>query len=156
MVASITPNFSQGTISTSTTPSDLAIQGDGMFIMQGSNGQQLYTRNGEFTDERQQPVGQQQRLQPAGLRREQRSFNINSTTLQPLSIPLGTATVAQATQNVILEGSLPPADTASPTRRRSFRPAPSATPSTLRPAMAPTVRQRRRRHRSPPGCINTT
>ena len=48
-VAEITPNFSQGTISTANSPTDLAIQGDGFFIVQGDNGEQNYTRNGTFT-----------------------------------------------------------------------------------------------------------
>ena len=48
-VAQISPNFSQGTISTANSPTDLAIQGDGFFIVQGQNGQQNYTRNGTFT-----------------------------------------------------------------------------------------------------------
>src|SRR5271169_1834236 len=49
MVAQITPNFSQGTISTANSPTDLAIQGDGFFIVQGQGGEQNYTRNGTFT-----------------------------------------------------------------------------------------------------------
>src|SRR5262245_15349164 len=32
-IVAITPNFSQGTIQISTTPTDLAIQGDGFFIV---------------------------------------------------------------------------------------------------------------------------
>src|SRR5208283_2362041 len=48
-VADITPNFSQGTISAANSPTDLAIQGDGFFIVQGENDQQNYTRNGTFT-----------------------------------------------------------------------------------------------------------
>ena len=48
MVADITPNFNQGTIEISSNPTDMAIQGDGFFIVQGSTGEQLYTRNGVF------------------------------------------------------------------------------------------------------------
>ena len=43
MVAAITPNFSQGTISISSTPSNMAIQGDGMFIMQGPAASSSFT-----------------------------------------------------------------------------------------------------------------
>ena len=35
MVADITPNFSQGTVSISSNPTDMAIQGDGFFIVDG-------------------------------------------------------------------------------------------------------------------------
>ena len=48
-VAAITPDFSQGTIQISSQPSDLAIQGNGFFMVKGNSGQQLYTRNGSFT-----------------------------------------------------------------------------------------------------------
>ena len=47
-VSAITPKFSQGTIQISSSPSDLAIQGDGFFIVQGTSNEQLYTRNGIF------------------------------------------------------------------------------------------------------------
>src|SRR5687767_9351345 len=47
-VAEITPDFTQGTIEISSNPSDLAIQGDGFFMVEGSQGEVLYTRNGVF------------------------------------------------------------------------------------------------------------
>ncbi len=46
-VASISKDFSQGGISNSTSPSDLAIQGDGFFVVAGATGDR-YTRNGGF------------------------------------------------------------------------------------------------------------
>src|SRR5215203_3543012 len=46
-VAEITPDFTQGTIEVSSNPSDLAIQGDGFFIVEGPQGEALYTRNGQ-------------------------------------------------------------------------------------------------------------
>ncbi len=47
-VAEIVSNQNQGTIEISSSPSDLAIQGDGFFMVQGSEGERLYTRNGMF------------------------------------------------------------------------------------------------------------
>src|SRR5207249_12334438 len=47
-VAGLTPDFTQGTIEISSSPSDLAIQGDGFFMVQSSEGERLYTRNGQF------------------------------------------------------------------------------------------------------------
>src|SRR6187399_861254 len=49
-VAEIAPDFTQGTIQVSSNPLDLAIQGDGFFMVQGSGGgnQVFYTRNGQF------------------------------------------------------------------------------------------------------------
>ena len=47
-VAAINPKFTQGTLQISSNPSDLAIQGDGFFVVQGTDNEQLYTRNGIF------------------------------------------------------------------------------------------------------------
>jgi flagellar hook protein FlgE len=115
-VAAIKPNFTQGTIEVSANPSDLAIQGDGFFIVQGSSGDQLYTRNGIFStnanNELVTVTGQ--RLLGFGI---DDNFQIEPTVLVPLSIPLGSSAVAQATQHVTLQGALKPdgdvADTAA-------------------------------------------
>lgn len=47
-LAAVTPDFRQGSIVLSTDPLDLAIQGDGFFILEGPSGEQLFTRNGDF------------------------------------------------------------------------------------------------------------
>ncbi len=106
-VASISPDFSQGTIEISSNPLDLAIQGDGFFVVQGSQGEQLYTRNGQFgTNANNEIVTiNGQRLLGFGV---DGNFQVQRTGLVPLTIPSGTATVAQATQNVFLEGNLLP------------------------------------------------
>ncbi len=44
--ASISADFSQGTITATTTPSDLAIQGSGFFILNQASGGDVYTRDG--------------------------------------------------------------------------------------------------------------
>src|ERR1017187_1922757 len=49
MGSQITPNFQQGTIENSSNSNDLALPGDGFFIVQGANGQNLYTRNGALS-----------------------------------------------------------------------------------------------------------
>jgi flagellar hook protein FlgE len=115
-VAGISPNFNQGTIQISSNPSDLAIQGEGLFIVQGGNGERLFTRTGLFSlnsaNELVTPTGQ--RLLGYGIDEE---FRVQSTELVPLTIPLGTEAVAQATKNVVMEGTLTPngdiADTAA-------------------------------------------
>ena len=147
IVSSISPNFSQGTISTSSTPSNLAIQGEGMFIMQGSGGQRLYTRDGEFKMNAGNQLVNSGGYTVLGYGVDNQ-FHIDSTTLRPLSIPLGTATVAQATQNVILEGALPPtgqlANRGVDSRERRPRRRP-----VLRPRRRSHGGQRRRRHGRP-------
>ena len=115
-VAQITPNFSQGTISASNSPTDLAIQGDGFFIVQAQNGGQEYTRNGTFTTNAQNQLvtGTGNRVMGYGV---DNNFQIDTTQLQPLNIPLGTAMVAKATTTATLQGSLTP----SGNRRRHRR-----------------------------------
>ena len=87
-VAEITPNFSQGTISTANSPTDLAIQGDGFFIVQGQNGEQNYTRNGTFTTnaENQLVTGTGNRVMGYGVNNQ---FQIDTSQLQPLQHPRG-------------------------------------------------------------------
>ena len=113
-MASITPDFSQGTIQTSSSPTDLAIQGNGFFIVQGSSGNTLYTRNGQFTlNSANQLVNTTgQTLLGNGVNSD---YQINNTTLQPLTIPIGGTSVAQATQNVYLQGDLSPTDAVATT-----------------------------------------
>jgi flagellar hook protein FlgE len=106
-VAEITPNFSQGTISTADSPTDLAIQGDGFFIVQANDGSQQYTRNGTFTTNAQNQLvtGTGNRVLGYGINNQ---FQVNTGELQPLQIPLGTAMVAKATSTATLQGALTP------------------------------------------------
>jgi flagellar hook protein FlgE len=46
--AAISKDFTQGSITNSTSPSDLAIQGDGFFVLAGAEGS-VYSRNGNFS-----------------------------------------------------------------------------------------------------------
>ena len=107
LVAEITPDFTQGTIEISSSPSDLAIQGNGFFIVEASGGEQLYTRNGIFkTNAENELVSiSGNRLLGYGVDDE---FNIQQTSLVPLTIPLGSAAVAEATENVAFTGILSP------------------------------------------------
>ncbi len=115
MVADITPNFSQGTLEISSSPTDLAIQGDGFFVVQGETGEQLYTRNGIFkmNASNQLVTISGNRLMGYGINDD---FEIQRTVLVPLEVQLGAAAVAEATENAYLEGTLSPtgdvADTA--------------------------------------------
>ena len=63
------PNFTQGTIEISSSPSDLAIQGDGFFIVEDNGGEQLYTRNGIFKTNADNELVDDHRRARAGLRR---------------------------------------------------------------------------------------
>ncbi len=106
-VVEVTPDFTQGTIQVSANPSDLAIQGDGFFIVEGTSGERLYTRNGIFktNSENQLVTVTGNRLLGYGV---DDLFTLQTTELKPLTIPLGATAVAQATQNVFLQGTLTP------------------------------------------------
>lgn len=114
-VAEIAPDFSQGTVEISKSPSDLAIQGDGFFIVQANTGEHLYSRNGIFkTNANNELVNTNgNRLLGFGV---DETFTLERTELVPLTIPLGASAVAKATENVELQGVLSPtgdiADTA--------------------------------------------
>ena len=106
-VAEIAANHNQGTIEISSSPSDLAIQGDGFFMVQAAEGERLYTRNGVFKlnadGELVNSTGQ--RLLGYGI---DELFRLQESQLTALKIPLGTESVAKATENVTFEGTLTP------------------------------------------------
>jgi flagellar hook protein FlgE len=107
-VAEIRPDFTQGTISISSSPSDLAIQGNGFFIVEGSANERFYTRNGIFKTnaDNELVTSTGERVLGFGINDD---FEIQETSLVPLSIPLGTAMVARPTENVVMQGVLSPA-----------------------------------------------
>ncbi len=104
-VAAINPNFTQGTIEISSSPSDLAIQGDGFFQVEGGQGEKLFTRNGIFklNSANELVTSTGNRLLGFGIDEQ---FNIQTTQLSSLTIPLGTEAVAKATNSITLEGTL--------------------------------------------------
>ena len=107
MVADITPNFNQGTIEVSSNPTDIAIQGDGFFIVEGQQNERLYTRNGIFklNSENELVTITGNRVLGYGI---DDNFQVQRTELVPISIPIGSEAVAKATENVYLEGTLSP------------------------------------------------
>ncbi|MEM9365007.1 MAG: flagellar hook-basal body complex protein [Planctomycetota bacterium] len=106
-VAEIAANHNQGTIEISSSSSDLAIQGAGFFQVQAADGEQLYTRNGIFklNSDAELVNATGQRLLGYGIDDQ---FRLQTSELVPLSVPLGTKTVAKATENVTFEGTLTP------------------------------------------------
>lgn len=106
-VAEITPKFSQGTIEISSSPLDVAIQGDGFLVVQGSQGQPLYTRNGQMSlNSLNQVVSSTGQLVLGyGVNDD---FELQTAATQPLTIPVGSERVAQETSNATFEGVLNP------------------------------------------------
>jgi flagellar hook protein FlgE len=103
-VASISTDFTPGQIQTTGVDTDMAINGDGFFVVNSNQGQQ-FTRDGTFSLN-----GADQLVTAAGAFVQgygtDSQGNIVAGTLQNLTIPLGQETIAAATQNVSLEGNL--------------------------------------------------
>jgi flagellar hook protein FlgE len=107
-VAAINPDFTQGTIQISSNPLDVAIQGDGFLIVQGFQGEQLYTRNGQLQTNSENDIVTATGNRLLGLPVDE-DFQIDTTSdLVPINIPLGSQTVAQATQEAVFTGVLSP------------------------------------------------
>lgn len=114
--ASVSRDFSQGAITTSTSPSDLAIEGAGFFILSGNAAGTAYSRNGNFdlsfqkNDSQGNGSSRSKLVNSDGLRVQgygiDDDFNINTNDIGDIEIPLGRADVAQATTLVSIEGSL--------------------------------------------------
>lgn len=108
-VAEIAPDFTQGTIQVSANPLDLAIQGDGFFMVQGPSGggQVFYTRNGQFKTNAENELVSitGNRVLGYGVNDE---FVVDTNQIVPLTIPFGGSAVAQETNNVNLVGNLLP------------------------------------------------
>lgn len=104
LVAGTQRNFTQGSLSVTGDQRDLAIDGQGYFIVKrGST--PLYTRAGAF---RQNSVNELvtvsgERLQGFGVDAQ---FNIDRSALVDLKIPMGTLTIAEATQSARFTGQL--------------------------------------------------
>ncbi len=103
-IAGTQRDFTGGAISATGDGRDLAIEGDGFFIV-SRGGQQLYTRAGAF-----RPNALNQLVTVTGERvmgfGVDQNFNIIPGRLQELSIPIGSLTIAEATRNVRFTGNL--------------------------------------------------
>jgi len=100
-------NFASGPLTATGDSRDLAIEGDGFFIVgRGPNSaDQFYTRNGAF---RQNAINDLvtisgERLLGYGV---DGNFNVVTGSLIPLNIPTGQLRLAEATQNVRFTGNL--------------------------------------------------
>jgi len=105
VVGSVQRLFTPGNVETTGVPSDLAIQGDGLFIIRRPDGQQAYTRDGAFALSSDNRLVTMDGNFVRGFGVDQ-NFQIIPTVLQDLQIPLGTLTLARATENVTLDGDL--------------------------------------------------
>ncbi len=104
-VSSIEQDFSQGQIQTTGVNTDLALSGNGFFVVQNSTQGQEFTRDGSFTIN-----GNHQLVTAAGALVQGYSVdsdgNVIPGKLGDLTIPVGAQTIAKATTTASLTGNL--------------------------------------------------
>ncbi len=104
-VAEISPDFTQGTIEISSNPLDVAIQGDGFLIVQGGQGEQLYTRNGQLKTNQNNEVITINGNRVLGYNAVN---GVITENLEPLVIPIGGSVVNKVTSAASFSGTLSP------------------------------------------------
>lgn len=125
-------NFNNGAIGVTGVATDLAIEGDGFFIVNQA-GSQYYTRSGSFIRNPANDLITQSGAKVMGYGVDDQ-FNIVEGNLVDLNIPVGTMTLAEQTRNVVFNGNLNAsgevATTGSVHESRVFYTDPLGTPGT--------------------------
>ncbi len=104
-LSSLQRNFLQGNIESTGFQSDLAIEGEGFFILERADGELAYTRDGSFRLDATQML-----VSSAGVPLQVFEANANGEitagALSDLVIPLGTISQAVPTTTVVMDGRL--------------------------------------------------
>ncbi|MEQ8844118.1 MAG: flagellar hook-basal body complex protein [Phycisphaerales bacterium] len=103
-VAGTQRDMRTGAIAVTGIQTDLAVDGAGQFIVE-RDGEQFFTRAGEFQFNANNEITtvRGERLMGYGV---DDNFNLQEGSLSPVTIPLGTMTIAEATSTVNLAGNL--------------------------------------------------
>jgi flagellar hook protein FlgE len=105
-VGATSTNFNQGSIETTGVPSDLAVSGNGFFIVRDGTGRPFFTRDGSFSLGADQVVSNSKGMIVQGWMADS-NFQVNpSGATGSITIPLGSMRLAKATQNINLTGNL--------------------------------------------------
>jgi flagellar hook protein FlgE len=103
-VAGTSSSFLQGALSTTSNAADMAINGDGFFVVQNGNTQSL-TRDGNFQLSKEGNLITSDGQQVMGFGAS--NGVVNSTgNLTAMTLPLGGNGIAKATQNFAIDGNL--------------------------------------------------
>ena len=107
-ISSVTKIFKQGSIETTDKNTDLAIQGDGFFVVSPDGGSTYkYTRNGDFSFDAQGNFTEGNGYIIQGWVRDINTGEIDSTTpIRNITIPPGLTTPANDTGYIILKANL--------------------------------------------------
>lgn len=112
-VSSITKIFKQGSIQTTDKNTDLAIQGDGFFVISPDGGKTYkYTRNGDFVFDAAGNFSDSNGYIVQGWMRDKTTGEIDATApIQNITIPPGLTTPAKDTEYITLKANLNSGDT---------------------------------------------
>jgi flagellar hook protein FlgE len=105
VVANTTQNFNNGPIETTGIASDLAIEGNGFFVLRTGDNSQRFTRDGSFFLDADNHLVSQDGYYVQGYGVDD-EFNINPAVVSDLTVPVGSETIARRTSEVILDGDL--------------------------------------------------
>lgn len=103
-IAGTQRNFANGAIAATGVSTDLAIEGNGLFVVD-RGGQQIYTRSGAFQLSAQRDLVTVTGERVLGFAVDE-NFNVVEGQRVPINIPIGSLTLAEATQNVNFAGNL--------------------------------------------------
>ncbi len=104
-VGAIQRFFTAGSVETTSVPSDLAIEGEGFFVLRTPENESVYTRDGAFTLSADSRLITQDGFFVQGLGVDQ-DFNLIPGAVGDLRIPVGSLTTARATGSAQLDGTL--------------------------------------------------
>jgi len=105
MLGGVQRNFSPGSLETTGVPTDMAIEGQGFFIVNATGDQQAYTRDGTFKLNADNMLVSSNGYQLRGYGVDS-NFSIVPGALTDISIPLGTLSSALATSTAGFDGNL--------------------------------------------------
>jgi len=104
-VGAIQRSFTPGSVETTGVPSDLAIEGDGFFVLRTPENEQVYSRDGSFTLSADNRLISADGFFVQGYSVNQ-DFELIPGALGDISIPVGVLTTARATDTANLDGTL--------------------------------------------------
>lgn len=108
-ISSIDTDFSDGELETTGIASDLAIEGNGFFVLD-NQGQQVYSRNGAFTISSDRTLVNAAGMAVQGWNQTRDNAGNSSVNtggaIENVSIPVGDNRIARATSEVVLNGNL--------------------------------------------------
>ena len=104
-LSTIQRNFGQGSLESTGVPSDVAIDGEGFFILTKEDDTQVYTRDGSFSLDSDNTLVANDGSRVQGFAADADGTIIEGV-LSDLVIPVGTASEAQATTSAVMDGNL--------------------------------------------------